>query len=112
METKAKFIRPNGASVQILTLKGDKRNPEPDETRINFPGGYVYVARCSDGKYWCHVGVNHVDHGSNVPGETLNGEFVDARIDCLGKHVTETDTGDFKNPNNYHVAIQVQPLSN
>lgn len=52
-----------------IIFQGDKRKPEPTTAIIKFPGGFVEVARTSDGQYWAHI---NTDKGSNI---------VDSRID-------------------------------
>jgi hypothetical protein len=37
------------------------------------------------------------------------GKFVNARIDIIGKHASNTDPGDFKHPDMYHMAVRVVP---
>jgi hypothetical protein len=101
-----------GDSAQGIELSGDPKSCEPDHVRIAFPGGWVEVVRASDGKdpdYWVHIGVNHIKNGLNVPGETFNGNLADARLDIHGKHSHGIDTGEFKNPNLYHLAVRVKP---
>jgi hypothetical protein len=43
---------------KTIVLKGDKRNPEPAEHHIEFPGGSISVCRTSTNQYWAHIKVN------------------------------------------------------
>ncbi len=53
-----------------MVFKGDKSKAlEPSTGIIKFPGGYVEVARCSDGSYYAHIAV--------VDAENI----IDSRID-------------------------------
>ena len=95
-----------GDEVQGVRLKGDPKNPEPTYFRVAFPGGDVDVVRTEDGDYWVHVRVN--DRQSAAFGEDVRlGKLVDARLDVRSKHVSETDVGDFKHPELYHLAVRV-----
>jgi hypothetical protein len=62
----------------VVTIRGDRRNPEPATAVVKFPGGHVEVSRCSDGTYWAHIQrtLNPVEEADEV-----RGEFVDSRID-------------------------------
>jgi hypothetical protein len=93
-----------GDTVQGVKLKGDRRNPEPESFRVQFPGGDVDVVRTTDDEYWVHVRVNRPDHA--IEDEPL-GRIVDARLDLLNKHASETKVGDFNNPNLYHLAVRI-----
>jgi len=88
-----------GTKVQGVTIRGDKRNPEPESFRVQFPGGDVDVVRTTDDEYWIHIRVDR--------DETPRGRIVDARLDIKGKHASETKVGDFENPNLYHLAVRI-----
>lgn len=101
------FKIPAGSSVAICEIFGDpKRQPEPEELRIVFPGGELSLVRCSDGAYWAHVS-RHDEEGW-LEDNRVAGRLADARIDVRGKHASETDAGDFANPQTYHVAIKIE----
>lgn len=108
-------IQSLGTDCEGIVLRGSDKHPEPDHVRIMFPGGDLEIVRATDGDkpdYWVHVRINHPDHGANVPGETMHAKLVDARLDQLGKSASESNLGDFENPNLYHVAIRVKPSWN
>lgn len=50
---RAKVVHSEDACTIIFA--GDKSSPEPSTGIIKFPGGFVEVARTSDGKYWTHI---------------------------------------------------------
>jgi len=100
-----KFNIAAGTSVAVCEVFGDpKRQPEPEELRIAFPGGELSLIRTDDGSYWVHV-LKHEDQ-DGVSGRA-DGEFRDARIDVRSKHASDTDAGDFAHPETYHVAVRV-----
>ena len=94
-----------GSTVQGVTLKGDRRNPEPESFRVQFPGGDVDVVRTTDDEYWVHVRVNRP--GNTLDEEAPLGRIVDARLDITDRHASETKVGDFENPNLYHLAVRI-----
>lgn len=94
-----------GSKVQGVSLKGDRRNPEPESFRVQFPGGDVDVVRTTDDEYWVHVRVNRPEH--SISEDAVLGRIVDARLDITDKHASETKVGDFENPNLYHLAVRV-----
>lgn len=101
------FRIPQGSSVAICELYGDpKRQPEPEELRIYFPGGEVNLTRCEDGSYWVHA-TRH-EGGNGYDDERQAGRLVDARIDVRGKPASECNAGDFANPDTYHVAVRIE----
>jgi hypothetical protein len=96
-----------GDEVQGIRLRGDpKVCPEPTHVRIVFPGGDVDVVRTTDGDYWVHV---RVDTATDVAAEVADvaGKLVDARLDIRGKHASDCDPGDFRDPDLYHLAVMV-----
>lgn len=94
-----------GSQVQGVKLKGDRRNPEPESFRVQFPGGDADVTRTTDNEYWIHVRVNRPGH--TIDEDEPNGRIVDARLDIEDKHASETKVGDFENPNLYHLAVRI-----
>lgn len=94
-----------GTHAQGIRLKGDPRNPEPEHVRIVFPGGDVDVVRCDDGAYWVHIRRNRPD--DCVAGSAEEGVLRDGRMDLTSKGVHQTDQGDIRHPDLYHVAIRV-----
>lgn len=100
-------IKPMGSHVLGVTLEGDRNNPEPDEFRVQFPGGDVSVVRCTDGTYWAHVRVDHEEHGMFIPGENVPARITEARLDIVGRNASEVDTGDFAADGLYHLAVRV-----
>ena len=102
-------VRDFGTKVQGVTLRADKREPEPETFRVAIPGGDVDVVRTSDGSFWVHVRVDRLPHVhvGGLPGE-VRGTIVDARLDIAGKHTTECDAGDFGHEDLYHLAVRVK----
>lgn len=99
-----------GSDVFVLHVRGDKHTQaEPSEHRITFPGGYIYVARTSDGEYWAHIGINREFDGDD---EKIPGRLVCARLDVLDKATTEADLGDLQNEKLEHLAIKIAPAEN
>lgn len=109
-----KISIPDGSDVAIVELRGDKRSPEPESVEIRFPGGRVTVTRCSDGlSYWAHVAVNNPRLGDGTremiaDGVLEEGRAVGARLDITDKSTCDVSTGDFENPNLYHLAVQIE----
>ncbi len=100
-----------GDSVQGVRLEGNPKKPEFDEFRVVFPGGDVSVTRCTDNTYWVHVRADHKDHPALCPGEFEPALITEARLDILGKNVSETNIGDFADHSLYHVALRVARVS-
>jgi hypothetical protein len=94
-----------GSQVQGVTLKGDRRHPEPESFRVKFPGGDVDVTRTTDDEYWIHVRVNRPEN--TIDEDEPNGRIVDARLDIVNKHASQTKVGDFENPGLYHLAVRI-----
>lgn len=96
-----------GTDVQGFQLYGDpKRQLEPAEVRIAFPGGDISACRTSDGSYWAHVRIN-TETDAIANDEAERGYLTDARLDIDGKATSEVDVGDFRNGQLYHVAIRI-----
>lgn len=96
-----------GTNVLGVRLLGDKRQPEPEEFRVAFPGGSISVTRTTDGDYWAHVVVNHPGATFHDP-DSPSGSIADGRVDVLGKHASESSAGDLGNPQAYHAAIRIE----
>jgi hypothetical protein len=106
-----KIEYPPGASVAIIRVTGDRKNCERAHLRIVFPGGDFEVVRATDDDdpdYWVHIRVDRPDDGSFLPGETVAGQFVAARLDQRDKNSCDSDLGDFSSPSLYHVALRVR----
>jgi len=88
-----------------VQLEGNKAKPEPIHFRVMFPGGDVDIVRTTDGEYWVHVRRNRPE--DVIAGGGKVGHITDARLDILGMHSAEANTGDFANPNLYHLAVRV-----
>ena len=83
--------------LKIIQLFGNpQKKREPEETRIMFPGGFIYVARVDQeqGKrpeWWIHWGVFHPDHPDKYRTVNLDehgepgscGRIIDARVDAF-----------------------------
>ena len=119
-------------SAQVIKLFGNpKKQHEPEEVRIEFPGGYISVARCDQPQgppqFWAHIGVFHPNHQdkhrvANMdqhgdPGPTA--KVIDARIDCFDSHASDTIVlaesvplaAACQHPNVDHIAIKIAPES-
>lgn len=57
---RAKVVHSSDAVTVVF--EGDKRNPEPTHGIIKFPGGFIEVARHSNGSYWVHASVEEDGH--------------------------------------------------
>lgn len=75
-------IQSFGTNAEGIELKGDPRNPEPDHTRIMFPGGEVDVARTTDNEYWVHISINDPELVAYDPFRPT-ARLVDARADLI-----------------------------
>jgi hypothetical protein len=98
-------VRDFGTDVQGIELKADPKHPEPEYFRVKIPGGDIDIVRTSDNSFWVHVRVNRPEN--SIDTEAPNGRIVDARLDINGKHTSETNVGDFENPDLYHLAVRV-----
>ena len=98
-------IKSMGTNVLGVELEGNPQKPEPIHFRIVLPFGDVDIVRCTNNNYWVHTRINHPDDGWDP--DRLMGKFIDARIDITDRHASDSDIGDFKDPNVYHVAIKM-----
>lgn len=105
-----KVRMPAGSDVAVVELKFNPSNPEPSHFRIVFPGGDVEVTRTSDADAWVHVRVNRPEDDVVLACDAQVGHIVDARLDIKGKHASETDAGDFADPDLYHLAVRVSTM--
>lgn len=88
---RAKVVN-SGDAVTVI-FSEDKKNPEPTTGIIKFPGGFVEVARCTDGTYWAHVSVE-------------NGVVMRGRINRRNRVQSVESMEDADNIN--HIAIRIQ----
>lgn len=99
-------VRTMGDCVMGVTLEGNPKKPEPEHFRVEFPGGDVDIVRVSkygsEFDYWIHLRLNKNGDDMGKPGKV-----VDARIDVEGKHANQTNVGDLRHPDLYHLAIRV-----
>ena len=102
-------IKSMGDAVLGVKLEGNPNKPEPIEFRVTFPFGDVSVTRCKDNTYWIHTRVNRPNDDSDP--DRRFGKFINARIDVISKHASDTDAGDFKHPDMYHMAVKVSPTN-
>lgn len=103
-------IQKFGDKAEGIRLLCDSQRPEPDHTRIEFPGGHVEVTRAdnnSDCDLWVHVYVNHEQAASFEPEEDF-ARIVDARLDQTDKHASDANVGDFNRDQLYHLAVRVK----
>lgn len=110
-----KISIPQGADVAVVRVTGNPKNQEPTHVRIAFPGGELDLARvnldpndASKVEYWAHIRVNRKQDVLEAE-EGIVGKIVDARLDIVGKHASETDIGDFEAPDLYHLAVRITP---
>lgn len=94
-----------GDNALGVRLHGDPRKPEPIHFRVTLPGSDVDIVRTQANDYWIHIAVNHEDkpYNPDEPTATIN----TARLDLLDRAPSETNVGDFDNPNLYHLAVRV-----
>ena len=64
------------------------------------------VVRTTDGEYWVHVHVSRPGAGG-YPDKDVGGRIVDARLDIVGRHASDSSLGDFNDPDLYHLAVRV-----
>lgn len=107
-----KITQPAGSDAAIVEITGNPRNQEPTHMRIVFPGGEMELVRAADGEgadYWCHVRILRPQDDDVIAsdGERVPGHVVAGRIDVKGKHASESDEGDLRNPDFYHLAVRV-----
>ena len=98
-------IQSMGDNVLGVRLKGNPEQPEPIHFRVVLPFGDVDIVRCNDASYWVHCRVDKPS--DNGDPYRKFGKFIDARIDVIGKHASDCDSGDFGNPDAYHVAVKM-----
>lgn len=102
-----KLQRPTGSDVALINITGDPKNCEPSHVRIVFPGGHMEVTRATEGEgadYWVHVFTNRKEQGGFIPDETVEGEFVASRHDCITGGALSLPL----RPDAYHVAVRVK----
>lgn len=100
-------IKSMGDAVLGVKLEGNPSKPEPIHFRVVLPFGVVDIVRCTGNDYWVHVITNRPNDGHDPDRQF--GKFTDARIDIISKHASETNAGDFKHPDTYHMAVRVTP---
>ena len=105
--TAAPKVKRMGDDVYGVVLEGNRAKPEKAYFRVAFPGGDVDIVRTSNDDYWVHVRVDRPEDGFYVKGNQT-ARIVNARLDIHGKHASETNPGDFNNPNLYHAAMLIQ----
>lgn len=109
-------------TCQVIRLFGKpEKRQEPNEVRIEFPGGYIYVARVptdNGPEYWTHTGIFHANHPDKYRIGNLDnqgepqptGKIVDARIDRFDKGASETTVlAGALDENVDHIAIRIRP---
>jgi hypothetical protein len=79
-----KIVRSEDATT--LVIAGDRRNPEPTHAIIKFPGGFVEVARCSDGSYWAHL--HRTTEECEETGDRA-GQVIGSRLDWTPEFAAE-----------------------
>ena len=80
----------------IRILHGDKSNPESAEHIIEFPGGAIEIARCTDGTYWAHIIINRGEAIEDCKGfNASQGKIIGSRIVRKGDNgVTSIDNAE------------------
>lgn len=97
-------IEQKGDKAQGVTLRGDRRNPEPETFRVTMPCGEVDIVRNEDDSYWIHISTQKP---SEEHGVVTVGTLTDARLDVKGMQGDEPRTGDFSNPKLFHLAVRI-----
>ena len=93
-------------NAQNIYLYGDKKKQmEPAEFVVHFPGGMIMVSRCSDGTYWAHTSIE-ADKTRAEP-HNIRGKFLEGRIDCTDVPPNEMDIGDLSRDDCHHVALHI-----
>lgn len=93
-------------TAQHIYLWGDKKKQtEPGEFSVHFPGGLIIVSRCSDGTYWAHTSIEADKVRANP--YTIRGKFLSGRIDCTDVPPNEMDIGDLFRKDCYHIALHI-----
>ena len=93
-------------TAQHIYLYGDKKKQmEPLEFIVHFPGGYILVSRCSDGTYWAHTSIE-ADKARAEP-HNIRGKFLDGHIDCTGIPPNEMNIGDLSRDDCHHIALHI-----
>ena len=106
MQPKLKYIQ--NEQAHHIYMQGDKKKQlEPPEVILHFPGGQVVVTRCTNGEYWVHLELKDLDENTN---KKFVGQIVDARIDCDGLGTTKADLGSLERDDLNHLAIRVRKL--
>jgi len=94
-------------TAQHIYLFGDKKKQiEPGEFTLHFPGGHIIVSRCSDGTYWAHTSIE-ADKTRAKPRDMIRGEFLEGRIDCTDVAPNKMDIGDLDRDDCYHIALHI-----
>jgi len=92
------------SNAKVILIKGDKRNPEPDEHIIKFPGGSISVIRTTNNEYWAHVDVHKGRVNEDLLRESKIGHVVDSRIDRIDSDISEIECQD----DVQHIAIRIK----
>ena len=92
-----------------ITLRGDKKKPEPAQHIIEFPGGAIELSRLDDGSYWAHIIVNNEPGIDDCEGlQACASEIVDSRIDY--EWPAEPNITAIPNANALHqIAVLIRP---
>ena len=98
-----------GNHVQYIKLYADpKRQQEPEELRIKFPGGEIYTARTSDNEHWAHICIDRDEITQQHTGEVKR---VRADFDSgVGTLQFVNENGEIVSPNFYHMAVLIAPV--
>lgn len=92
----------------IIKVYADKHNKlEPEEHRISFPCGEIYISRTSDNEHWAHIHVNNDKLSDESVAETFKGSKVGIikgiRIDSKTEHTRTVELPD----QTYHFAVKI-----
>jgi hypothetical protein len=104
--------------THVIQVFGDKtKKKEPSEHRIEFPGGFIYVARTDQG-YWAHIGVyRRKQDVLEATGDDAQptAKITDARLDCYDKHAAalcrhvQPILDEAETANHFAVRIELDP---
>ena len=98
---------------QVVQLRGDPRNPEPELFEIEFPFGCVYVQRAGlkTDDYWVHITMHAEGDGDVLsnPDWKRAGVLKRMRVDHGDKNAFETAIELTEDPAAYHLAVRIGP---
>jgi hypothetical protein len=92
-------------TAKVITLNGNKNNPESAEHIIKFPGGSISVCRTSNDEYWAHITVNKRDVLPETVEQSKVGEIIHSRLDYVFPNEEIKQIPDIHKL--YHLAVRI-----